>query len=141
MITAPSFKPLTKAQQAARLAVLPKRIRHGLFTATFKEIVERWPGDPLGSGLWIIKHAGTVVGKMFAGGAYPWNTPHCSMRELVWSGPWPEGASDPRSRDYGMCFDTGPEASHRDALAAFAAKADRLMQWRREHARKSRKTG
>lgn len=112
--------------------------------ATARLIDQGWPGRVLHVGdytatetktHWIITRAGAPVGKMFDGEAYG-GRPHCSMRELVWSGPCPKGASSPKSPDYGMCFDIGPHDTYAEALAAFAKAADRLIAWRVTHAGK-----
>lgn len=97
----------------------PSVVTSGLYTATL-----------IGEDTWSITREGVAVGKMFESAAYGWGRPHCSMRELVWSGPWPPGASDPRSPFYGWLFDIGPEESHQKALDKFAKHAERLIAWR-----------
>jgi hypothetical protein len=119
-----------------RAATLPKRMRFGLYTATFKGI----EGREHAHARWEIQHAGVTVGDMFDGNTYGWGRPHCSMTRLVWAGAFPKDASDPRSKNYGMTFDTGPtdanlysgRDAYKAALAQFATNADRLMRWRRE---------
>lgn len=112
----------------------PKSLRNGAYTATFLGIKdERFPGDALASAQWEIKRRGEVVGYMYEGSAYGWGRPHSSMNKLVWAGRQPEGASDPRSPDYGILFDQGPSDSYVEALAKFARAADRLIKWRKQH--------
>jgi hypothetical protein len=114
---------------------LPKRLKHGAYVATFKGIEGGQVGDPLSCATWDIKRGRQLVGRMFVGRAYGWARPYASLTKLVWSGPWPEGASDPRSPDYGMLFDCGPHDSYADTLADFARRADRLIAWRHENKR------
>lgn len=83
---------------------------------------------------WQITRQGVAVGKMFFGGAYP-NRYRCSLTELVWSGPLPDGCESPKSPHYGIHFDGEPHAKAEEALADFAQRADRLIAWRAEHAR------
>ena len=111
----------------------PKRLRHGLYTATFKGIDERFPGDKLASARWTITRRGKEVGTMHEGSAYGWGRPTSTMRQLVWGGTLPPGASDSRTAEYGISFDQQPAASHAEALANFARAADRLIEWRRQH--------
>lgn len=73
---------------------------------------------------------GHVVGKMFQGGGSYGEQPRCSLTKLVWSGQIPPGASDPKSPNYGICFDIGPQDTREQALQAFAKAADRLIAWR-----------
>src|SRR5512143_1659427 len=116
-----------------RPASFPKRLKHGLYTATFKGIDERFPGDKLGSAHWKITRRGKEVGTMHEGTAYGWGRPTSTMRQLVWAGKIPEGSSDPRSPDYGIAFDQGPADSYEDALEKFARAADKLIEWRHKH--------
>lgn len=109
----------------------PTTLRLGAYTATFEGILH--PNTAQASALWLIKRGGKVVGRMFDGSSYGWGRPHSSMRELVWGGRSPEGASSPKSPDYGMTFDQGPSDSYQEALANFARSADRLIDWRRAH--------
>lgn len=108
----------------------PAAIKHGLYTAVFAGVEERFPGDALASARWDIVRGDKVVGALFASDSYGWNRPHASLAKLVWSGPLPKGISDPKSPDYGMAFDIGPCDGYAATLAEFAKRADRLISWR-----------
>jgi hypothetical protein len=113
---------------------LPKRLKHGDYVATFTGLDEpRFPGDTLQSAHWKITRRGKEVGTMHEGRSYGWGRPTATMRQLVWAGPIPPGASDSRTPEYGIAFDTGPHDSHAATLGAFARAADRLIAWRRKH--------
>lgn len=111
---------------------LPTIVKHGDYTATLEAIEQSNDLVAYESARWIIRREDLVVGKMFDGRTYGWGRPHCSMTELLWSGPLPEDCADSRSPHYGIHFDTGPEDSHEAALARFAKNADRLTAWRRK---------
>ena len=74
---------------------------------------------------------------MFYGGAYPGKY-RCSLTDLVWSGPLPNGHTSPRSEHYGIHFDVGPHDTGEEALAEFARRADRLIAWREAEAIRAR---
>jgi hypothetical protein len=112
---------------------LPKRLKHGDYVATFKGIDERFPGDPIASARWEIKRRGKEVGTMHESSAYGWGRPTTTLRQLVWGGKMPPGASDSRTAEYGLGFDQGPADSHAEALAQFARAADLLIKWRHDH--------
>jgi hypothetical protein len=113
---------------------LPKRLKHGDYVATFTGLDKpRFPGDTLVSAHWKITRRGKEVGTMHEGRAYGWGRPTATMRQLVWSGTIPPGASDSRTPEYGIAFDTGPHEGHKATLAAFARAADRLIAWRHKH--------
>lgn len=106
----------------------PRELRHGAYVAT----VLREEDTPWGvCTTWEIARDGAAVGKMFQGSPGYGERPHCSMSALVWSGPMPERSWDPWSSEHGLCFDTGPHDTREAALADFAARADRLIEWRR----------
>lgn len=86
---------------------------------------------------WTITRQGVKVGKMFYGGAYPGKY-RCSLTDLVWSGPLPDGCNSHRSEHYGIAFDVGPHDSGEEALAEFARRADRLIAWREAEAIRAR---
>lgn len=112
----------------------PKKLKHGAYTATFQGLdKERFPGDTLVSAHWKITRRGKEVGTMHEGSAYGWGRPTASMTQLVWSGVIPPGASDSRTSEYGIAFDTSPHDSYAETLAAFARAADRLIKWRHDH--------
>jgi hypothetical protein len=116
-----------------RPKTFPKRLQHGLYTATFEGFDdERFPGDTQTSAHWKITRRGKEVGTMHEG-SYGWGRPTSTMRQLVWSGVMPPGESDPRSPEYGIAFDQGPSDSYAQALAKFAKAADRLIEWRQKH--------
>lgn len=94
-----------------------------------EDVKPRFADDPCFSVEWTITHGGQAVGAMYEGPAYPGRV-WCSMSKLVWSGEIPDGASDPKSPNYGICFDIGPRDSHEEALRAFVAAAKRLRAWR-----------
>lgn len=108
---------VTAADRAGpRPTSFPKRLSHGLYTATFKGIDERFPGDTLASAHWKITRRGKEVGTMHEGSAYGWGRPTSTMRQLVWGGKQPPGASDSRTPEYGLTFDQGPADSHAEGL-------------------------
>lgn len=104
---------------------------YGLYKAVFDKYEQRFAGDNCAHARWLIHRAEVLVGKMFDGPVYGWGRPHCSLSKLVWSGDMPPGCCDSRSVNYGMHFDVGPQESYEDALRIFAARADRLIAWRR----------
>jgi hypothetical protein len=122
-----------RAGAGDRPKTFPKRLQHGLYTATFKGINERFPGDPLASAHWKITRRGKEVGTMHEGSAYGWGRPTSTPRQLVWGGVQPPGASDSRTSEYGLTFDQGPADGYAEALAKFAKAADRLIEWRQKH--------
>jgi len=79
---------------------------------------------------WTITREGVEVGQMFQGGGGYGERPHCSISKLVWSGEMPARSWDPRSPEYGLCFDIGPQDTRELALAEFGRRADRLIAWR-----------
>lgn len=109
----------------------PKRLKHGDYIATFEGIENT--GTPQASAKWKITRRGKEVGTMHESSSYGWGRPTTTMRQLVWSGVHPPGASDSRTPEYGLTFDQGPSDSHAQALAAFARAADRLISWRQKH--------
>jgi len=109
----------------------PKRLKHGDYVATFEEIQNA--GTPHASAKWKITRRGKEVGTMHESSAYSWGRPTTTMRQLVWRGVQPPGASDSRTLEYGLTFDQGPSDSHAHALALFARAADRLISWRQKH--------
>lgn len=113
-----------------RPSTFPTTLTHGLYTATFVGVQERFAEDTLACAAWEITREGKVVGALYASDAYGWDRPHASMTKLVWSGPLPKGVSDSRSPDYGMAFDVGPCDGYAATLAEFAKRADRLIAWR-----------
>lgn len=113
------------------LETSPKRLRHGDYIAVFEGIQNA--GTPHASAKWKITRHGKEVGTMHESSAYGWGRPTTTMRQLVWSGVVPPGASDSRTSEYGLTFDQGPSDSHAQALGAFARAADRLISWRQKH--------
>lgn len=107
---------------------IPRPGRAG-YTATFIGLTE---AD--GTATWNITQKGKLVGRMYEGSAYGWGRPRFSLTKLVWAGPFPMDSSDPKSPNYGMCFDGGPFSSYQECLEAFAKSADRLTEWRRTNA-------
>lgn len=112
---------------------VPERLEHGAYVATLSGTDERFPGDPLTTISWEIKTWNCVVGSLWISDAYGWDKPCFSISKLVWSGRFPNDSSDPKSENYGMCFDGVAFPSLEAALEEFARRADRLIAWRRNH--------
>jgi hypothetical protein len=95
---------------------------HGKYTATLHpQLVDQLF-------VWNIERDGVLVGCMYEGGMY--DRPYALLTKLLWAGPFPLDCTSPKSPNYGIHFDIGPQPTREECLAKFVAAADRLIAWR-----------